>query len=103
MALIGNSRQPNRAPMPAAAATVQGAPADKAERGQQEKVIFGDHLHLEVPDYPDTDTALYFRGKDGMGKAASVPVSRKILSRHMMLLGGIGTGKTNAFFLHQFF
>ena len=99
MALIGNSRQPNRAPMSSAAAAPQDTPADKVERGQQEKVIFGDHLHAEVPNYPsDAETALHFSGKDGTGKQVKVPISKKILSRHMMLLGGIGTGKTNAFF-----
>ncbi|MCL2849926.1 MAG: type IV secretion system DNA-binding domain-containing protein [Micrococcales bacterium] len=31
------------------------------------------------------------------GQMPTVPISHDVLSRHMMLLGGIGTGKTNAF------
>ena len=55
-------------------------------------------LRRIAPNLPDKDTMLYFQGRDAQGVHRSVPVSKNILSRHVMLLGGIGTGKTNAFF-----
>ena len=35
-----------------------------------------------------------------MGQPMMIPIGEHILSRHMLLLGGIGTGKSNAFNLH---
>lgn len=32
-----------------------------------------------------------------MGQPMMIPIGEHILSRHMLLLGGIGTGKSNAF------
>ena len=38
-----------------------------------------------------------FVGFDANGADIQVPIDENLLSRHMMLLGGIGTGKTNTF------
>ncbi|MDR1615534.1 MAG: type IV secretion system DNA-binding domain-containing protein [Syntrophomonadaceae bacterium] len=37
-----------------------------------------------------------FSGSDAAGKRAQIPFDENLLSRHLMFLGGIGTGKTNA-------
>ncbi len=37
-------------------------------------------------------------GRDSSGASSSVPLSDDLLSRHLLFLGGIGTGKTNAIF-----
>ncbi|MDO5133054.1 MAG: type IV secretion system DNA-binding domain-containing protein [Eubacteriales bacterium] len=60
-------------------------------------MIYGDALKYDVPVIKGKP-ALYLRGKDGEGRAVSVPVTGDLLSKHILLLGGIGTGKTNAFF-----
>ena len=38
-----------------------------------------------------------FLGSDGSNSNINVPLDTDLLSRHLMFLGGIGTGKTNAF------
>lgn len=103
MALIGNSRQPNRSPAPQAAprptpaTSAAPAPAEKVERSQLDSVLFGNQLHSDTPQLPfNSDTVLQLSGTNGKGEPAKVPISANILSRHMMFIGGIGTGKTNA-------
>lgn len=44
------------------------------------------------------DPRCAFIGKTRSGKQIQVPLDENILSRHLMLIGGIGTGKTTAFF-----
>ena len=68
-----------------------------AARKRQSEVIYGDALQTEVPTIKGTPS-LYLRGTDGENRKVSVPFTDDLLSRHVMLLGGIGTGKTNAFF-----
>ena len=75
------------------------AAINMVNRNQKDSVLFGNDLHLTPPDIPnDQNTVLYFKGKDGHGNPWWVPISEHVLSRHIMLIGGIGTGKTNAFF-----
>ncbi len=75
------------------------AAMNMVNRNQKDSVLFGNDLHLTPPDIPnDQNTVLYFKGKDGHGNPWWVPISEHVLSRHIMLIGGIGTGKTNAFF-----
>ena len=75
------------------------AAINMVNRNQKDTVLFGNDLHLTPPDIPnDQNTVLYFKGKDGHGNPWWVPISEHVLSRHIMLIGGIGTGKTNAFF-----
>lgn len=72
--------------------------AAESSRRQKSQVLFGDALQYQVPDMPPEDTVLFLTGQDGNGNPQRIPVSGRLLSRHVMLLGGIGTGKTNAFF-----
>lgn len=44
------------------------------------------------------DPRCAFIGRTRSGKQIQVPLDENILSRHLMLIGGIGTGKTTAFF-----
>ena len=73
------------------------ADTSAAARKRQSEVIYGDALREEVPVITGTP-ALYLTGKDGHNKPVRIPFTNDLLSRHVMLLGGIGTGKTNAFF-----
>ncbi len=68
--------------------------------GRQETsaVLFGDTLRRTAPQMSVPDPILYLKGVDGSGSRVSIPMGKDLLSRHVMLLGGIGTGKTNAFF-----
>lgn len=71
---------------------------NKVERNQRDSVLFGNELKQEAPNIVDDNPVLYFKGKDNQGIHRNIPISNSVLSRHFMLLGGIGTGKTNAFF-----
>ena len=65
-------------------------------------VLFGDSLNKKVPVIQLADSTkmpdVILNGPDGFGYFARFPIDSNILSKHIMLLGGIGTGKTNAFF-----
>ncbi len=62
------------------------------------EVFEGNHL-LDYPvQYNVNNPCCAFCGVDRMGKNIYVPLDAEILSRHIMFLGGIGTGKTNAFY-----
>ncbi|MCR5132268.1 MAG: type IV secretion system DNA-binding domain-containing protein [Prevotella sp.] len=81
------------------AATQQMRTANVAG-GRQETsaVLFGDTLRRTAPTMNIPDPILYLKGVDGSGNRVNIPMGKDLLSRHVMLLGGIGTGKTNAFF-----
>lgn len=66
-------------------------------RKTKSEVIFGDSLQRTAPQIR-VNPVLFLRGTGRTGEPVSVPLSGELLSRHIMLLGGIGTGKTNAFF-----
>lgn len=70
----------------------------KVERNQRDSVLFGNELKQSAPDISDSSPVMYFKGKDNQGIHRNIPISKSVLSRHLMLIGGIGTGKTNAFF-----
>ncbi len=70
----------------------------RVDRRQQDSVLFGNELKQEAPNIREDHPVLFFKGKDNQGKHCRIPISSSVMSRHMMLLGGIGTGKTNAFF-----
>lgn len=67
-------------------------------RKQSSQVLFGNRLQGRAPSLPPKDIACYLNGMDATNNRVSLPVSKEILSRHLMLLGGIGCGKTNTFF-----
>ena len=64
---------------------------------QQTSVLFGDELHYAPPQLPYTRAAIGLSGQTATGDPASLSFSDDILSKHLLLLGGIGTGKTNTF------
>lgn len=76
----------------------QAVVSNKADKNQMDSVLFGNELRQIAPDIPDKDAVFYFRGVDNQGIHRNIPITSELLSRHFMLLGGIGTGKTNAFF-----
>ena len=112
MALIG-SGQPNRFGGPQQPVNNMGAgmpnrpvqqPAvstpvtNKVDRSQRDSVLFGNELKQSAPDIKEDNPVMFFKGVDNQGVHRNIPISNSVLSRHFMLLGGIGTGKTNAFF-----
>lgn len=78
-----------------------GMPQTPAAAGGQRRiseVLFGDRLYAErVPQIQEANPLLALTGTDGAGNRAAIPISAQTLGKHIMLLGGIGTGKTNAF------
>ena len=71
---------------------------NKVERGQKDSVLFGNELKQVAPSISESNPVMFFKGVDNQGIHREVPISNSLLSRHFMLIGGIGTGKTNAFF-----
>jgi len=63
------------------------------------EVFDGNKLSTSPILYPTNNPQCAFVGIDAQKQDIYVPIDHELLSRHMMLLGGIGTGKTNAF--HQ--
>jgi type IV secretory pathway TraG/TraD family ATPase VirD4 len=62
------------------------------------EVFDGDKLHKTCPPNRSADALCRVTGTDGGGARAEISLSNEIFSRHLMFLGGIGTGKTNALF-----
>ena len=65
---------------------------------QQFSVSFGDELLPNIPKIQCNSPICTLPGTSTEGAKVSLPLSNETLSKHIMLLGGIGTGKTNAFF-----
>ncbi len=61
------------------------------------EVFDGNELQVNPIIYPTRNPRCAFIGIDKTGKDVYVPIDADLLSRHMVLLGGIGTGKTNTF------
>ena len=62
------------------------------------EVFDGNKLSPSPILYPTDHPQCAFVGIDAQKQDIYVPIDQELLSRHMMLLGGIGTGKTNAFY-----
>ncbi|MBR2861225.1 MAG: type IV secretion system DNA-binding domain-containing protein [Clostridia bacterium] len=62
-------------------------------RRQQATVLFGDTLNNNVPASSVEEGDCIIPGLD-----TQLALTHDILSKHLMFLGGIGTGKTNAFY-----
>ena len=112
MAILGGSRlgrpntnmsQPHQNVQQQPSANRENEPSEKnvtskVERNQRDSVLFGNELKQSAPEISDSSPVMYFKGKDNQGIHRNIPISKSVLSRHLMLIGGIGTGKTNAFF-----
>lgn len=62
------------------------------------QVFEGNRLEPRHPDFQGKKERCRFLGHDSSGAACTVPLSDELLSSHLLFLGGIGTGKTNAIF-----
>jgi len=64
------------------------------------EIFDGNMLHETVPKSKilDSNMKCAFIGNDFSGNPAIVPFDDDLMSRHILFLGGIGTGKTNAYF-----
>ena len=60
-------------------------------------VFDGNSLHPYPVPYPVKNPVCAFQGIGPNGEMLYVPLDENLLSRHMLILGGIGTGKTNTF------
>lgn len=60
----------------------------------QRTILKGMQIAKDIP-YRDPDAFLSLVGVDGSGKNAFMPIGENLLSRHVLLLGGPGTGKSN--------
>lgn len=65
---------------------------------KQIDVFDGNQLMNDPVPYPVKNARCAFMGTNRVGGDIYVPLDAELLSRHLMFLGGIGTGKTNAFF-----
>ena len=82
------------------------APVPESDRPEEEKVLsttkntsvlFGDELHkMDIPLFKQDKMMIKLCGRDGSNRRVMIPFSEGMLARHIMLIGGIGTGKTNA-------
>ncbi len=61
------------------------------------EVFDGNVLQENPIIYPTQSPKCAFMGLDPSGRDIYIPIDANLLSRHMLLLGGIGTGKTNTF------
>ncbi len=61
---------------------------------QQKNVLKGLQISRTIP-YRDPDAFFALVGTDGNGQSAYLPLGESMLSRHMLLLGSPGTGKSN--------
>ena len=60
----------------------------------QRTILKGLQIAKDIP-YRDPDAFLSLVGADGNGKNAFLPIGDSLLSRHTLLLGSPGTGKSN--------
>jgi len=61
-------------------------------------VFEGNELKISVPKLDGRDALCFLLGTSGDGKDACIPISEDLFSKHILFLGGIGTGKTNGIF-----
>lgn len=66
-------------------------------RNQTSDVLFGDSLMRHAPRKSIPNPRCFLSGFDASSNRVAIPFNEEMLGRHLMLLGGIGTGKTNAF------
>ena len=59
--------------------------------------VFSGNRLFDTCQYQDSEPHFFLMGHNALGEPMRIPVGEQMLSRHMLLLGGIGTGKSNAF------
>lgn len=64
---------------------------------QKSSVLFGDSINRTIPDFTYSQGVM-LPGSDDNNTNTFISLSDDILSKHIMFLGGIGTGKTNALY-----
>jgi len=62
------------------------------------EIFDGNELHNTPVPQTVKEPKCVFQGVSPTGADIAVPLDNELLSRHILFLGGIGTGKTNAFF-----
>lgn len=62
----------------------------------REVVMIGNQLQ-NYCTYSDSEAVFALPGKNSSGQPVFIPIGNQLFSRHMLMLGGIGTGKSNAF------
>ena len=62
------------------------------------EIFDGNRLHESPVEYPVSKVKCALFGTGANGQRTLVGLDEELLSRHLFLLGGIGTGKTNAFY-----
>ncbi len=68
------------------------------DRKQKSSVLFGDSLMDTAPIISATNPICTLNGISPAGTPANIPLDKDILSKHLMFLGSIGTGKSNTFY-----
>ena len=66
-------------------------------KNQRSSVLFGNELCANSPMFTQAPSLCSFRGTTPDGQPSRIPLTTDLLSKHLLFLGGIGTGKTNAF------
>lgn len=59
--------------------------------------VFSGNRLFDTCQYHENDPYFFLMGHNAQGEPMRIPVGEQMLSRHLLLLGGIGTGKSNAF------
>ena len=59
--------------------------------------VFSGNRLFDTCQYQEDDPHFFLMGHSAQGEPMRIPVGEQMLSRHQLLLGGIGTGKSNAF------
>ena len=62
------------------------------------QVFEGNRLETKPPASSGKEERCRLLGRNSSGEACAIPLSDNLLSSHLLFLGGIGTGKTNAIF-----
>lgn len=62
------------------------------------EVFEGDELSFSPNFVENTDDSIYLFGESFLGHPMNIPLSQGLLSKHVLILGNIGSGKTNVFF-----
>ncbi len=65
---------------------------------QQSSVLFGDELKTTHSFSSSNPAVCWLQGSNNNSQPANIPLDSGVLSKHLLFLGGIGTGKSNALF-----